>query len=113
MGDSFTDLEFFVPGVHPTKMEEVYMVLKSLAGSNYSSKATDKRIYSLTSTHDGKPFTDTVGKESVHRKGRIVLAIFELPTVYITMVEGNPMPEHLSISKSATIVCFKTTTPNT
>lgn len=112
MCDSITDKEFFIPGVPDSELETYYLVLKSLAGSQYSTEATDKRIYSLVASHNGKRFTDTVGMESSHRKGRIILAIFELPTVYITIIEGKPMPEPLTIGKEASIVCFKTTTPN-
>lgn len=89
-------MKFFIPFATDDKQaENVWAATKKFAEENLQWKITDRRIFSIKYTHEGKSYYSEVGKQDL-RTGEVVIAILESTTFLVCtpnrgVARGEPM----------------------
>ncbi|MCK4626329.1 MAG: hypothetical protein KAV00_13510 [Phycisphaerae bacterium] len=76
-------MKFFVPGAENNqKAVEVYDGIKKFVKKTISGDITDRKIYHVSFTHDGKPYEARIGEEGPYAS-EPVIAILETSGIFL------------------------------
>ena len=89
--------KFFLPGTHsPEDAEEIWQATKKSCGEQTGWQVTDRRIFRIEYTHNGKDYVAEVG-QIAPEQGETVLVILESNAFLVCttnrgVLRGKPMP---------------------
>lgn len=80
--------EFFVPAAKDrAQAEEVWNAVAATARAQ-GFEVTDRRVYAIGYTRDGRPGSDVVG-EVERNAGEVVMVILETPSMFLTCTHSR------------------------